>query len=133
MRISDWSSDVCSSDLTVLVIREPVRTGARITPPQEARVQAFIDRHPSWPAPLRLVCANVVGAVLCPITDFFARNGLRQASLILLFIAVYRMHEYAMGVMANRPEERRVGKECVSKCRSRGSRYLEKKKKTTIS
>src|SRR3546814_14984497 len=67
MRISDWSSDVCSSDLTVLVIREPVRTGARITPPQEARVQAFIDRHPSWPAPLRLVCANVVGAVLCPL------------------------------------------------------------------
>src|SRR3546814_3307612 len=101
MRISDWSSDVCSSDLTVLVIREPVRTDVRITPPQEARVQAFIDRHPSWPAPLRLVCANVVGAVLCPITDFFARNGLRQASLILLFIAVYRMHEYAMGVMAN--------------------------------
>src|SRR3546814_12570809 len=99
MRISDWSSDVCSSDLTVLVIRESVRTGARIPPPQEARVQAFIDRHPSWPAPLRLVCANLVGAVLCPITHFFARYGLRPASLILLFISVYRMHAYAMGVL----------------------------------
>lgn len=86
---------------TVLVIREPVHSGARVTPPQEARVQAFINSHPHWPAPLRLLCANIVGAVLCPITDFFSRNGLRQASLILLFIAVYRMHEYAMGVMAN--------------------------------
>src|SRR3546814_10135265 len=29
MRISDWSSDVCSSDL---VIRSPVRTSARLPP-----------------------------------------------------------------------------------------------------
>lgn len=86
---------------TVLLIQEPVHSGARSTPPQEARVQAFIDAHAHWPAPARLLCANIVGAVLCPITDFFTRNGLRQATLILLFIAVYRMHEYAMGVMAN--------------------------------
>src|SRR3546814_14215088 len=31
----------------------------------------------------------------------------------------------------NRSEERRVGKECVSTCRSRWSPYHEKKKKTT--
>nr|WP_277817198.1 MFS transporter [Solimonas terrae] len=86
---------------TVLLIREPERTGAMATPPQEARVQAFIDDHAHWPAPLRHFVANAVGAVFGPIADFFTRNGLRQASLILLFIAVYRMHEYAMGVMAN--------------------------------
>src|SRR3546814_17847972 len=32
---------------------------------------------------------------------------------------------------ANRSEERRVGKECVSTCRSRWSPYHEKKKKKT--
>lgn len=85
---------------TVLVIREPA-AARTAKPPQEARVQAFIDAHAHWPAPLRHFTANAIGAVLGPIADFFARNGLRQASLILLFIAVYRMHEYAMGVMAN--------------------------------
>src|SRR3546814_16482426 len=32
------------------------------------------------------------------------------------------------GVVIKRSEERRVGKECVSTCRSRGSTYHEKKK-----
>src|SRR3546814_15600414 len=31
-----------------------------------------------------------------------------------------------------RPEERRVGKECVSPCRSRGSPYHEKKKRKNV-
>lgn len=86
---------------TVLIIREPDHSGAARQPAQEARVQAFIDSHAHWPVPLRHFVANAIGAVFGPIADFFARNGLRQATLILLFIAVYRMHEYAMGVMAN--------------------------------
>src|SRR3546814_12122446 len=35
------------------------------------------------------------------------------------------------GIAKKRSEERRVGKECVSKCRSRWSPYHYKKKKTT--
>src|SRR3546814_11187364 len=37
----------------------------------------------------------------------------------------------ASNCAAGRSEERRVGKECVSKCRSRWSRYHYKKKKQT--
>ncbi|NKF24556.1 AmpG family muropeptide MFS transporter [Solimonas sp. C16B3] len=89
----------CVGILTVLITREPDHATER--PPQEARVQTFLDTHPHWPKPARHFIANFVGAVAGPVVDFFARNGFRRAALILLFIAVYRMHEYAMGVMAN--------------------------------
>src|SRR3546814_10851391 len=64
MRISDWSSDVCSSDLPPAA---PRLSASAAPPPADARVAA-------WPRP-------------------------------------------------RRSEERRVGKECVSTCRSRWSPY----------
>src|SRR3546814_15514824 len=83
MRISDWSSDVCSSDLFV----QP-RSPGRVRRPH-----AF--RHPR-------------------------RFGLehRRSSLDKLSDHAGR----------KRSEERRVGKECVSTCRSRWSPYHSKKK-----
>jgi PAT family beta-lactamase induction signal transducer AmpG len=86
---------------TVLLVAEPTRPVSAAITPQETRVVAFLESKAHWPKPLRLFAANLIGAIIGPIVDFFARNGLRQAVLILLFIAVYRMHEYAMGVMAN--------------------------------
>ncbi|WP_028080369.1 AmpG family muropeptide MFS transporter [Solimonas soli] len=86
---------------TVLLIAEPPRPQIAVAAPQEARVAAFLEANAHWPKPLRHFAANLIGAIAGPIADFFARNGLRRAALILLFIAVYRMHEYAMGVMAN--------------------------------
>src|SRR3546814_10015472 len=82
MRISDWSSDVCSSDLAVfarLVI-------ARLVGKDRARLQ-------------RLVPAG-------------RRDPLRPF--------VHRKEAAAAGPGS---EERRVGKECVSTCRSRWSPY----------
>ncbi|QHS10689.1 MFS transporter [Sinimarinibacterium sp. NLF-5-8] len=88
--------------ITVLMIEEPDHSGdAARAPEQQQRVEAFLARHGHWPRALRHGVAQFISAIVGPITDFFARNGLRQAALILLFIAVYRMHEYAMGVMAN--------------------------------
>src|SRR3546814_19301447 len=43
--------------------------------------------------------------------------------------AVDRIQHFQHGKAAPRSEERRVGKECVSTCRSRRSRYHYKKKK----
>src|SRR3546814_14538357 len=96
MRISDWSSDVCSSDLWVIPKGWPKkgRTGWR-TAEEEAYEEAGIlgrisqasigrYRYIKW-MPDRLV--------LCSVTLF------------------------------PRSEESRVGKECVSTCRSRGSPY----------
>src|SRR3546814_10948428 len=92
MRISDWSSDVCSSDL--LDAREH---GER----QRIARELLRDRD-----------------------EAFA--GLRE-------IAVFIRGVGAVGQLAQaddlgRSEERRVGKECVSKCRSRWSPYHSKKK-----
>lgn len=40
-------------------------------------------------------------AVVAPLADFFQRNGVRQALLILAFIGTFRLTDYTMGVMAN--------------------------------
>jgi len=67
-----------------------------------------------WSWPLAYLCENsahlpeiwrkfaswFIGAVVCPFTDFFQRNG-TQALIILLFISVFRISDITMGVMAN--------------------------------
>ncbi len=52
-------------------------------------------------APVRSAAEWVEGAVLAPFMDFFRRNGLRNALLILLLIGVYRISDLVMGIMAN--------------------------------
>src|SRR3546814_6394717 len=89
MRISDWSSDVCSSDLA--------RRGLAVILRIEA-VDFGAEFHPSHVAQAH---------------DGPAFGG-AQADVAELL---------------RRSEERRVGKECVSTCRSRWSPYHEKKKK----
>jgi PAT family beta-lactamase induction signal transducer AmpG len=86
---------------TVLIVAEPLAQVSRATLMQERRVVEFLERSSHWPAPLQRAMAWIIGAVVCPFVDFFTRNGLRSALFILLFIGLYRMHEYAMGVMAN--------------------------------
>src|SRR3546814_4798810 len=84
MRISDWSSDVCSSDL-----------------PDHFQLAAGIEHDPAagfW----RLAEAKL-GLGLTLIEDALDQD-LDAATAI-------------------RSEERRVGKECVSTCRSRWSPY----------
>src|SRR3546814_1245604 len=71
MRISDWSSDVCSSDLTITVVLS---------------IKAFSEDQYIFMATSRGTVKKT------PLSDF-------------------------------RSEERRVGKECVSTCRSRWSPY----------
>src|SRR3546814_3508147 len=84
MRISDWSSDVCSSDLHASASRDPCR-GQAPGPKMDPRVKREDDSRGS---------------------------GARRTTRIV------------------RSEERRVGKECVSTCRSRWSPDHEKKKIT---
>src|SRR3546814_2044975 len=84
MRISDWSSDVCSSDL-----EEPIVSISTTSP--------VIETHP-----------------------FRYRVGLRtnnSSPIMNLGLVIIKR----LGVSHHRSEERRVGKECVSTCRSRWS------------
>src|SRR3546814_2383435 len=82
MRISDWSSDVCSSDLI------------------------FAQASNDW----RLAQEEIFGPVLVAIRWKDEAEAIRMAN------------DSHYGLAA-RSEERRVGKECVSTCRSRWSPY----------
>jgi PAT family beta-lactamase induction signal transducer AmpG len=85
---------------TVLLVPEPRRTVDRATWQQEARVVSFIERSAHLPESWRRVGAWFIGAVVCPVTEFFARNG-RLALAILAFVGVFRLSDITMGVMAN--------------------------------
>src|SRR3546814_11673193 len=98
MRISDWSSDVCSSDL----LAAARCAGSDPDHPGEVRLmQLFLD------------CDGVLA-------DFD-----RSAEHILGMPprAFQKRHGLPAFWKRLRSEERRVGKECVSTCRSRWSPY----------
>src|SRR3546814_16343982 len=126
MRISDWSSDVCSSDLTGTTL---ARVGGFRSEERErlARRDAVNDyciaprdcaaRSPRGPDH-RLQDLNR--------TVLLAARSLDSRTRKLF--AQYRRRE-GLFCQPRRSEERRVGKEWVSTCRSRGSQYNKKKKK----
>src|SRR3546814_1118424 len=95
MRISDWSSDVCSSDLLgircsrrKILQRTPGMTEGRLPPEKQVNLKALLLKEAVWTFRLfRLKYPEI-------------EAELYQADW-------------------ERSEERRVGKECVSTCRSR--------------
>ncbi|MEO6080844.1 MAG: MFS transporter [Steroidobacteraceae bacterium] len=84
-----------------LLIPEPVASAPRESLLQEQRVVDWLSRREHWPQWLRSMGATFVGAVICPLTDFFTRNGWKLGALLFAFICTYRMADYAAGVMAN--------------------------------
>src|SRR3546814_20146953 len=101
MRISDWSSDVCSSDLPVIIKHCLGERLVYIYQPLSQRNIAVADYNfPVW---------------IPPADEYFLIHAFNQCVLA--------------GKIAKRSEERRVGKECVSTCRSRWSPYHDKKQK----
>src|SRR3546814_11783876 len=120
MRISDWSSDVCSSDLLSSLVAEQLvvaegQRGFRV--------------------------ASISAADLLDLTDarvLLEREAVRRAieradasSRAQIMSAFHRLDRVEAGLHDqhritgewDRSEERRVGKECVSTCRSRWSPY----------
>src|SRR3546814_10922561 len=96
MRISDWSSDVCSSDL-------------------DSRMRKL--RQPRGHR-----CRGLARAVLPPYGE---QLGI---ALAFGFDQLAERGSFAIAhAVPDRSEERRVGKECVSTCRSRRSTYHSNK------
>jgi PAT family beta-lactamase induction signal transducer AmpG len=85
--------------VTVLVIAEPEVARDESAISREARVVSFIARSAHMPARQRAIVAWLIGAVVCPFVDFFARNG-ALAILILVFVSLFRLSDITMGVMA---------------------------------
>ena len=87
--------------VTTLLIEEPKAVATRTEQMREAHVVAWLERRAHWPRSLRGVGAWFIGAIVCPLTDFFGRFGALCAVLCLAFIGLYQVTEFTMGSMAN--------------------------------
>ncbi len=84
---------------TVLLIAEPARKVDRAALLEEERVAEYVGRLTHLAPRLQAVIGWLYGAVVCPLTDFLRRMGW-IAMVILLFIAIYKLSDVIMGVMA---------------------------------
>src|SRR3546814_18108260 len=123
MRISDWSSDVCSSDLYASylgLVNSDIALGKRIA---IVNLDAHFDLRESsvassgTPFLQSIKHARARGIAL----DYFCLGVSESANTRRLFstadaTGTRSLRDRELPV-ANRSEERRVGKECVSTCR----------------
>src|SRR3546814_13020914 len=98
MRISDWSSDVCSSDLTVVQLVSDDRPAAQAVPANGGGSRSTI-----------VAGGDAFGGAVRAAPS--GPSDIRETSMDAVARAV------------SRSEERRVGKEGVSTCRFRWSPY----------
>src|SRR3546814_13415276 len=120
MRISDWSSDVCSSDLDLVPEEGDAPGGVLIVRGEKLdRVAAHAER----PALEGGLVAFVLEGDQLP--DDLARVVRLPLGEAERHCRIGFDRPYAV---KTRSEERRVGKEGVSTCRSRWSPYHKKKK-----
>ncbi len=91
---------MCVGIFTTFLIEEPHREITQQTWLQEKRVLRFLEGPSHLPDRVRYIIAWFIGAVICPFTDFFARNGIATALIVLVFISIFRMSDITMGVMA---------------------------------
>jgi MFS transporter, PAT family, beta-lactamase induction signal transducer AmpG len=87
--------------VTTLLIREPDRRTVEDAILREQRVLDWLETTGHWPHAVRQAGAWFVGAIVCPLVDFFARYGIALGLLILAFVGSYRLTDFTMGVMAN--------------------------------
>jgi len=87
--------------ITTLLVPEPHPAAPPGSAAREERVVAWLERRAHWPQAVRHAGEWFLTAVICPLTDFFARYGTALALLTLAFMAVYRLTEFAMGSMVN--------------------------------
>src|SRR3546814_11867956 len=127
MRISDWSSDVCSSDLLVGAL---LRLGrVRHDPERDVvavQTAAAGERGQGDMLPVRH-CVRYLGKHLTPPVRHAVRwstpahyspHLTRYERAMTGSTVAFIMHLFAHSRSLPRSAERRVGKECVSTCRS---------------
>src|SRR3546814_14561267 len=110
MRISDWSSDVCSPDLLPDDQREELAATIQANKDNDIFLRCLREMIRREQA----VSENVASRTYAPLvfSKMPEAKGIGKARLEAAMDRLYRI---------DRSEERRVGKECVSTCRSRWS------------
>src|SRR3546814_14166308 len=125
MRISDWSSDVCSSDLAT--VEALVASGAGVTAwdeREDARDEAMaLGADIGNPLEIDLIgFAGVVVSPGVPLNRHPIAAHAREAHVpVIGDIELFAEADGDLPPHKTRSAERRVGKECVSTCRSGGA------------
>src|SRR3546814_14561855 len=136
MRIRDWGSDVCASDL----IQQPshgiiTESLAKDFPQSEAIARAdttqavFVENGEPTYVDIWLADADLFKILQLPFLRGNPETALDSAANLILsrkeevrrFGGIDVVGRTINTIRAGRSEERRVGKECVSMCRSRGA------------
>ena len=87
--------------ITTLLAVEPEAATRDSAFDREQRVADWLSHRAHWPSSLQRSGAWFVGAIVCPLLDFFSRYRGSLAIIILLFMGSYRLTEFTMGSMAN--------------------------------
>src|SRR3546814_15869457 len=124
MRISDWSSDVCSSDLIdrtrsahdALLAWTGVLSKA---PPGKVVICQPNNHEVALMGELSAAALQLKG-----VRGYIVDGGCRDVAMIeQIGFPVWCSFFTPSDIVSRRSEARRVGKECVSTCRSRWSPY----------
>src|SRR3546814_11953385 len=103
MRISDWSSDVCSSDLAALH-----KSMAGAEPGRGGFIADWIG-----------VLDEAAETVRAEYAEIDNRKAGRAMEMAAVRVSIDNLRTFPCIQEKERSEERRVGKACVSTCRSR--------------
>src|SRR3546814_15666555 len=138
MRISDWSSDVCSSDLHISQALVPIAqiAGYEVVVIDPRKAWASAERFPGvrllddWPDEAMTALAPDHRSAVVVLThdpkldDPALRVALHPPAFYVGALGSRKTHAQRQaapcdaGLDDDRSEELRVGKECVTKCRS---------------
>src|SRR3546814_13000331 len=114
MRISDWSSDVCSSDLGI------INSG-----PEASRLLRELAALIGAPVTSTLMGLGALPASSEQWLGMLGMHGTFEANMAMnkadLIVALGARFDDRVTGRLDRSEERRVGKECVRTCRYRWS------------
>src|SRR3546814_12825251 len=113
MRISDWSSDVCSSDL---VHDLADLLGVRLRERAAEHREVLAEHEDQPPVDGAVASHHAVAG------DFLLLHAEVEAAVLDIHVPLLEGALVEQDLQA-RSEERRVGKECVSTCRSRWPPY----------
>src|SRR3546814_20289803 len=121
MRISDWSSDVCSSDLEC---KHNAVAGSYLGQLQHPTIKGITDildvgRKTAMVA--KQIHGHDAGFGQAAIAALVELKRVTHRTLRISVIQIDHECSASIDALALRSEERRVGKECVSPCKSRWS------------
>src|SRR3546814_19685156 len=118
MRISDWSSDVFSSDLKEFIFQLVPRLAGVI-----GTITFALIWRDYWALIVGMLAGKAIRMAMSYVMHSFRPRLSLAAGREIMHFSKWILVTGLVTLVNRRSEERRVGKGCVSTCRYRGSPY----------